>query len=96
MNRFAVTVQHVIRAPRAPVYQAFLEPELVAQWLAPSGSVVSTATVDEQVGGVHRVDMIDEHGEATCSTASSRNSCRTSASSCSSSSPGTRRRRCGP
>ncbi len=64
MNRFAVTLRRVIRAPRARVYRAFLDPELVAQWLAPGGSVVSTATVDERVGGVHRVDMIDEHGAA--------------------------------
>ena len=64
MNRFAVTLRRVIRAPRARVYRAFLDPELVAQWLAPGGSVVSTATIDERVGGVHRVDMIDEHGEA--------------------------------
>jgi len=64
VNRFAVTLQRVIRAPRARVYRAFLDPELVAQWLAPGRSVVSTATVDERVGGVHRVDMIDEHGDA--------------------------------
>jgi uncharacterized protein YndB with AHSA1/START domain len=46
------------------VYRAFLEPDLVARWLAPGGSVVATATVDERVGGVHRVEMLDEHGDA--------------------------------
>ena len=64
MTRFAVTLQRVIRAPRARVYRAFLDPELVAQWLAPGGSVVSTATVDERVGGVHRVEMLAEDGSA--------------------------------
>lgn len=45
------------------MHRAFLEPDLVARWLAPEESVVSAATVDERVGGVHRVEMLDEHGE---------------------------------
>jgi uncharacterized protein YndB with AHSA1/START domain len=36
----------------------------VARWLAPMDSVVSTATVEERVGGVHRVEMLTETGEA--------------------------------
>ncbi|MDA0181584.1 SRPBCC domain-containing protein [Solirubrobacter phytolaccae] len=64
MIRFGVRVSRVVRAPRSRVYRAFLEPELVARWLAPGGSVVATATVDERVGGVHRVEMLDEHGDA--------------------------------
>ncbi len=64
MNRFAVELSQVVRAPRSRVYRAFLEPDLVARWLAPGGSVVATATVDERVGGVHRVEMLDEHGDA--------------------------------
>ena len=65
MNRFAVELSRVVRAPRSRVYRAFLEPDLVARWLAPGGgSVVATATVDERVGGVHRVEMLDEHGDA--------------------------------
>jgi uncharacterized protein YndB with AHSA1/START domain len=63
VTRFAVQLSRVVRAPRSRVYQAFLDPELVARWLAPDESVVSTATVDERVGGVHRVEMLDEHGE---------------------------------
>jgi uncharacterized protein YndB with AHSA1/START domain len=60
--RFAVQLSRVIRAPRARVYRAFLDPELVARWWAPGDSVVATATVDERVGGVHRIDMIAEDG----------------------------------
>ncbi len=62
--RFAVEVSRVVRAPRSRVYRAFLDPELVAQWLAPEDSSVSMATVDERVGGVHRVEMLTPDGEA--------------------------------
>ena len=62
--RFAVEVSRVVRAPRSRVYRAFLDPELVARWLAPDDSSVSTATVDERVGGVHRVEMLTSDGEA--------------------------------
>ncbi|MBE2320843.1 SRPBCC domain-containing protein [Solirubrobacter sp. CPCC 204708] len=64
MSRFAVQVARVVRAPRVKVYRAFLDPELVARWLAPEDSIVSTATVDERVGGVHRVEMLTPSGEA--------------------------------
>ena len=63
MRPFAVQVSRVMRAPRPRVYRAFLDPELVARWWAPMDSVVSTATVDERVGGVHRIEMLTEDGE---------------------------------
>ncbi|RKQ91165.1 uncharacterized protein YndB with AHSA1/START domain [Solirubrobacter pauli] len=63
MRRFAVQVSRVMRAPRSRVYRAFLDPELVARWWAPMDSVVATATVDERVGGVHRIEMLTAAGE---------------------------------
>ncbi len=63
MRRFAVQVSRVMRAPRSRVYRAFLDPELVARWWAPMDSVVATATVDERVGGVHRIEMLTATGE---------------------------------
>ena len=63
MNRFAVKLVRIIPARRARVYRAWLDPELVARWWAPMDSVVATATVDERVGGVLRVEMLTEDGE---------------------------------
>ena len=62
MNRFAVKLVRIIPARRARVYRAWLDPELVARWWAPMDSVVATATVDERVGGVHRVELLDAGG----------------------------------
>jgi len=63
VNRFAVKLVRIIPARRARVYRAWLDPELVARWWAPMDSVVATATVDERVGGVLRVEMLTEDGE---------------------------------
>ena len=63
MNRFAVKLVRIIPARRARVYRAWLDPELVARWWAPMDSVVATATVDERVGGVLRVEMLTADGE---------------------------------
>ena len=62
MQQFAVAVERVIRAPRAKVYRAFLDPELLARWMGPDGSSVTVATVDERVGGEHKVEMIGPDG----------------------------------
>ena len=63
MNRFAVKLVRVIPARRSRVYRAWLDPELVARWWAPLDSVVATASVDERVDGVLRVEMLTEDGE---------------------------------
>ena len=34
MTRFGVKLSRVVQAPRSRVYRAFLEPDLVARWLA--------------------------------------------------------------
>jgi uncharacterized protein YndB with AHSA1/START domain len=62
MTQFAVTLERVISAPRSEVYRAWLDPTVLARWMGPNGYVVADATVDERVGGVHRVDMLDVEG----------------------------------
>ncbi len=62
MSQFAVTVDRVIAAPRAKVYRAWLDPTLLARWMGPDGFSVVHATVREEVGGEHRVDMLDADG----------------------------------
>jgi uncharacterized protein YndB with AHSA1/START domain len=61
--QFAVALERVIRAPRSKVYRAFLDPALLEQWMGPDGFSVTVATVDERVGGEHRVDMLDGDGD---------------------------------
>jgi uncharacterized protein YndB with AHSA1/START domain len=61
--QFAVALERVIRAPRSKVYRAFLDPALLVQWMGPDGFSVTVATVDERVGGEHRVDMLDGDGD---------------------------------
>lgn len=51
----AVELVRTIPAPPHRVYRAWLDPELMRQWLAPCGLEVMNAEVDERVGGHYRV-----------------------------------------
>ena len=62
MNPFAVDLARVIAAPRSKVYRAWLDPALLAGWMGPDDFSVTVATVDERVGGVHEVEMLDREG----------------------------------
>jgi uncharacterized protein YndB with AHSA1/START domain len=62
MSEFAVTIERVVKAPRAKVYRAWLDPELLAQWMGPDDCSVLVANVDERVGGRHSVEMLDGDG----------------------------------
>ena len=58
----AVALDRVIAAPRSKVYRAWLDPALLARWMGPDDFTVTVATVDERVGGVHQVEMLDADG----------------------------------
>jgi uncharacterized protein YndB with AHSA1/START domain len=47
----AVHVRRTIAASPERVYRAWLDPQLMARWFAPSGLTVRKAEVDERVGG---------------------------------------------
>jgi uncharacterized protein YndB with AHSA1/START domain len=64
MTQVSVALERVIRAPREKVYRAWLDPGVLARWMGPDDSAVTLATVDERVGGVHHVELIDAGGEA--------------------------------
>jgi uncharacterized protein YndB with AHSA1/START domain len=51
----AVRLQRVISATPDRVYRAWLDPDLVAQWLAPGNRPPSRVEVDERVGGHYRI-----------------------------------------
>lgn len=63
--QFAVALERVIAAPRSKVYRAWLDPSLLAAWFGPDDFSVVVASVDERVGGVHNVEMLDPDGGHT-------------------------------
>jgi len=48
-------ITHYIRAPRAAVYRALLDPEAVARWKVPDGMTCQVHQFDAQEGGAIRV-----------------------------------------
>src|ERR1700754_3871041 len=63
MTKFAVALTRVYPAPRPRVYRALLDPELVARWMSPPQFVATHATVEERVGGGHRVELLAPNGD---------------------------------
>jgi len=51
----SVHVQRILHAPPDQVFRAFLEPDLIRLWIAPSDLTVDQVTVDPRVGG--RIDV---------------------------------------
>ena len=50
-------VTQVIRAPRAKVFRAFVDPEAVAAWLAPDNMRLQMHAFDARVGGQFRTSL---------------------------------------
>jgi len=50
-----VHLERVLHAPPDRVFRAFLDPDLIRQWIAPSDLTVDQVTVDPRVGG--RMDV---------------------------------------
>jgi uncharacterized protein YndB with AHSA1/START domain len=50
-----VRLQRMIAAPPDRVYRAWLEPELLARWMAPGALEVTRTEVDVRVGGRFRI-----------------------------------------
>ena len=55
-----VRMTRTIRAKPSQVYRAWLDPALLARWMAPGGLTMTRAEVDERVGGHVRI----YHGDA--------------------------------
>jgi uncharacterized protein YndB with AHSA1/START domain len=54
-ERLVVRLERTIAAPPERVYRAWLDPELLAQWMAPGPFTVTRAEVDERPGGRFRI-----------------------------------------
>lgn len=59
----AVRLQRTIPAPPDRVYRAWLDPDLLRRWLAPTGFTVTRVEVDERVGGHHRIWQAGPDGD---------------------------------
>lgn len=60
----AVRLERTIPASPAQVYRAWLDPGLLARWMAPGTYAVTRAEVDERVGGHYRIWHTDPSGTA--------------------------------
>ena len=56
-------VSRMIKAPRRKVYQAFLDPEAVASWLAPDTMRSRVHTFDPREGGKFRISLTYQNPE---------------------------------
>jgi uncharacterized protein YndB with AHSA1/START domain len=54
-----LVVRRFIPAPRERVFQAWLDPESLVQWMRPGGATDATAEVEPRVGGRFRIVMIE-------------------------------------
>jgi uncharacterized protein YndB with AHSA1/START domain len=54
-ERTVIRLERTIPAPPDRVYRAWLDPGLLARWMAPGALTVTRAEVDERVGGHYRI-----------------------------------------
>jgi uncharacterized protein YndB with AHSA1/START domain len=54
---FMLTQTRVIRAPRARVYEAWTNPEIVKKWFGPAGKTCPGFSADVRVDGAYRVEV---------------------------------------
>jgi uncharacterized protein YndB with AHSA1/START domain len=57
---FMLTQTRVIRAPRARVYEAWTNPEIMRKWMGPVGRHCPCATLDVRVGGAYHIDIVPD------------------------------------
>ena len=59
-DTFDLTLTRTIRAPRAKVFDAFVNPDQLRRWFGPRGHTVAETTVDARVGGRYRIERVLE------------------------------------
>ncbi len=57
-----------IRAPRALIYRALLDPQAVAAWMVPSGMTSQVHTFDAREGGLFRISLTYDQPTGTGKT----------------------------
>jgi uncharacterized protein YndB with AHSA1/START domain len=62
-----LTLRRTYNAPREKVFQAWIDPQALKQWYAPSDAFKTpVAQTDPKVGGRYRIEMIDPEGKRHC------------------------------
>jgi len=61
MSEDAVVIRPVIAAPREEVFDAWLDPDMLAQFMRPGERTVTSAQVDARPGGKFRIVMAHDH-----------------------------------
>jgi uncharacterized protein YndB with AHSA1/START domain len=57
-----ITITRVFDAPRELVWKAWTEPEQLAHWWGPRGTILASVTMDVRPGGTFRVTSVSEEG----------------------------------
>jgi uncharacterized protein YndB with AHSA1/START domain len=57
-----IIISRVFNAPRRLVFEAWTDPEHVAQWWGPNGFSSGACAIDLRVGGVFRLDLLGPDG----------------------------------
>lgn len=58
-----IVIEREFDAPAEQVFQAFVDPELIVQWLGPSGYEMTTSTWNPVTGGSYHYVHTSEQGE---------------------------------
>jgi uncharacterized protein YndB with AHSA1/START domain len=59
----SLTLVRRIKAPPARVFDAWIRPEMLAQWFGPHHTRVEHAEIDARTGGAFRIRLIEENGD---------------------------------
>jgi uncharacterized protein YndB with AHSA1/START domain len=62
-NKLRVEVRRRMPAPREIVYQSWIDPQGIRQWMCPGDAISAEATLDVRVGGSYRIVMKRQDGE---------------------------------
>ena len=60
-----LVVRHSYLAPRAKVFDAWLDPKSVSRFMAPEGCAVGTAQIDPRIDGAYAITMNTPDGPMT-------------------------------
>lgn len=56
--------RRILPAPRSVVFEAFTDPDKLAQWWGPAGFTVPSVDFDPHAGGSYRIEMQPPEGDA--------------------------------
>jgi glutathione S-transferase len=61
-DSYTLEIRRLIKAPRAKVFDAFVQPEIFGQWWGPKGVTCRNLKIDARVGGDYSLEMHHESG----------------------------------